>query len=236
MTLSKILVVDDEVSIRKLVSAYLTPEGYQVYTAGDGIEALKAARAYRQEVVVLDLMLPGMDGLEVLAQLRRESDAYVILLTARAEETDKIVGLAVGADDYVTKPFSQRELVARVKAGLRRMQSGARQEEGGVIRTRHVRIDVGSRQVWVRLYAADMGDERLVELTALEFDLLKTLAEHKGRVFNREKLLEMVWGYDYFGEPRVVDVHIGHLRQKLGDERLIATVRVVGYRFEDEAD
>jgi two-component system alkaline phosphatase synthesis response regulator PhoP len=222
----KILVIDDEQSIRKLVSAYLRPEGYEVYTASDGTSGLKAARAYKPDLVVLDIMLPGMDGIELLSQLRRESDVYVIMLTAKAEETDKIVGLSVGADDYVTKPFSPRELVARIKAALRRQYSGSSLRDRNVLVFRHVRIDTGSRQVWV--------DDREIELTAIEFDLLKTLAEHRGMVLSREQLLEKVWGHDFFGEIRVVDVHLGHIRGKLGGEGYIVTVRGVGYRFIDE--
>jgi two-component system, OmpR family, alkaline phosphatase synthesis response regulator PhoP len=225
---AKILVIDDEPSILKLVTAYLNPEGYEVFIAATGNEGLKSARSIKPDLIVLDLMLPGMDGLEVLSQLRRESDVYVILLTARSEETDKIVGLSVGADDYVTKPFSPRELVARVKAGLRRLRSGGGQAEADVLAFRHVRIDTGSRQVFL--------DEEPVELTAIEFDLLRTLAENRGRVLSREQLLENVWGYAYYGEMRVVDVHVGHIRQKLGGESYIATVRGVGYRFEDEAE
>jgi two-component system, OmpR family, alkaline phosphatase synthesis response regulator PhoP len=225
--MAKILVIDDEPSIVNLVTAYLKPEGYDVYTAADGNAGLKAARAYKPDVIVLDLMLPGMDGIQVLSQLRRESNVYVILLTAKTEETDKIVGLSVGADDYVTKPFSPRELVARIKAALRRLQSetGAR-FENTILAFRHVRIDAGARQVTV--------DEKPIELTAVEFDLLKTLAENRGRVLSREQLLETVWGGTYYGEMRVVDVHLGHIRQKLGSETYIATVRGVGYRFEDE--
>jgi len=222
----KILVIDDEQSILKLVSAYLRPEGYEVYTASDGTSGLKAARAYKPDVVVLDIMLPGMDGVELLSQLRRESDVYVIMLTAKAEETDKIVGLSVGADDYVTKPFSPRELVARIKAALRRQHSSSSLRDRNVLVFRHVRIDTGSRQVWV--------DDREIELTAIEFDLLKTLAEHHGMVLSREQLLEKVWGHDFFGEIRVVDVHLGHIRGKLGGEGYIVTVRGVGYRFIDE--
>jgi two-component system alkaline phosphatase synthesis response regulator PhoP len=222
----KILVIDDEQSILKLVSAYLRPEGYEVYTASDGTSGLKAARAYKPDVVVLDIMLPGMDGIELLSQLRRESDVYVIMLTAKAEETDKIVGLSVGADDYVTKPFSPRELVARIKAALRRQYSGSSLRDKNVLVFRHVRIDSGSRQVWV--------DDSEIELTAIEFDLLKTLAEHHGMVLSREQLLEKVWGHDFFGEIRVVDVHLGHIRGKLGSEGYIVTVRGVGYRFIDE--
>jgi two-component system alkaline phosphatase synthesis response regulator PhoP len=222
----KILLIDDEQSIQKLVSAYLRPEGYEVYTASDGTSGLKAARAYKPDLVVLDIMLPGMDGVELLSQLRRESDVYVIMLTAKAEETDKIVGLSVGADDYVTKPFSPRELVARIKAALRRQYSSSSLRDRNVLVFRHVRIDTGSRQVWV--------DDREIELTAIEFDLLKTLAEHRGMVLSREQLLEKVWGHDFFGEIRVVDVHLGHIRGKLGGEGYIVTVRGVGYRFIDE--
>jgi two-component system alkaline phosphatase synthesis response regulator PhoP len=227
--MTKILVVDDEPSIVNLVMAYLKPEGYEVYTATDGNSGLKAARAFKPDLIVLDIMLPGMDGIELLSRLRRESEVYVIMLTAKTEETDKIVGLSVGADDYVTKPFSPRELVARVKAALRRIETGAGsvgREARGVLSFKHIRIDIGARKVSV--------DENPIELTAVEFDLLKTLAENRGRVLSRKQLLERVWGGEYFGEMRVVDVHLGHVRQKLGREDLIATVRGVGYRFEDE--
>ena len=225
--MTKILVIDDEPSITTLVSAYLKPEGYEVYTASDGNAGLKAVRAFKPDLVILDIMLPGMDGIELLSRLRRESQVYVILLTARTEETDKIVGLSVGADDYVTKPFSPRELVARVKAALRRIQAGAGSgSETSVLSFKHIRIDAGARTVNV--------EENPIELTAIEFDLLKALAENRGRVLSREQLLEKVWGGEYFGELRVVDVHLGHVRQKLGREDLIATVRGVGYRFEDE--
>ncbi|MEW5938996.1 MAG: response regulator transcription factor [Chloroflexota bacterium] len=226
MSNAKILIVDDEPSIVKLVEAYLKPEGYEVYTAADGNAGLKAARAFKPDLVVLDLMLPGMDGIEVLTHLRRESDVYVILLTAKTEETDKIVGLSVGADDYVTKPFSPRELTARIKAALRRVARGGGKSGAGVLAFRHVRVDSDAHEVTV--------DDSPVELTALEFDLLRALAESRGRVLTREQLLEKVWGGEYFGETRVVDVHLGHVRQKLGG-RFIVTVRGVGYRFEDES-
>jgi two-component system alkaline phosphatase synthesis response regulator PhoP len=221
---AKILLVDDEPSIVNLASAYLRKEGYELYTAADGAAALKAARIFKPDLIVLDIMLPGMDGLEVLSQLRRESDVYVILLTAKSEEADKVIGLSVGGDDYLTKPFSPRELVARVKSALRRLRSSSR-AEGSVLAFQHVRVDTGSRQVWV--------EDQLVELTTIEFDLLKTLAENRGLVLSREQLLEKVWGYDYYGEARVVDVHIGHVRQKLGED-FITTVRGAGYRFDDE--
>ncbi|MBE9524301.1 MAG: response regulator transcription factor [Chloroflexi bacterium] len=222
MPSAKILVIDDEQSILDLITAYLRQEGYEYYTAVDGPSGLKAARVFKPDLIVLDIMLPGMDGIELLAQLRRESEVYVILLTAKTEETDKIIGLSVGADDYVTKPFSPRELIARIKAALRRLGSGSSAAEGQILVFEQIRIDLGARQVWM--------DEEPIELTATEFDLLKTLAEHRGIVLSRERLLEKVWGHDYFGEIRVVDVHIGHIRQKIG-EGLIATVRGAGYRF-----
>jgi two-component system alkaline phosphatase synthesis response regulator PhoP len=225
---AKVLIVDDESAILNMVSAYLKPEGFEVFTATDGPSGLQAARAYKPDLLVLDVMLPGMDGVEVLTRLRRESDVYVILLTAKTEETDKIVGLSVGADDYVTKPFSPRELVARIKAALRRIKSGGEARGANVLAFEHVRIDTGSRQVWV--------DEQQVDLTQTKFDLLTVLAEHRGMVLSREQLLEKVWGYDYFGDMRVVDVHLGHLRQKLGNDQLITTVRGVGYRFEDRVE
>lgn len=222
---AKILVIDDEPSILSLITSYLRPEGYEVYTAADGPSGLNAARAYKPDLIVLDIMLPNMDGIEVLNQIRRESDVYVIMLTAKTEETDKIIGLSVGADDYVTKPFSPRELVARIKAALRRMSGGQNAPDGGVLVFQHVRIDTGSRRVWV--------DDREVELTSTEFDLLSTIAEHRGMVLSREQLLEKIWGFDYYGELRVVDVHIGHIRHKLGGDYIV-TVRGVGYRFEDK--
>jgi two-component system, OmpR family, alkaline phosphatase synthesis response regulator PhoP len=222
----KILVVDDEPAILNLIVSYLKAELYEVYTASDGPSALKSARAFKPDILVLDLMLPGMDGLEVLSRLRRESNLYVILLTARTEETDKIVGLSVGADDYITKPFSPRELTARIKAALRRLQSGlTADQDQGRLAFHHVIIDRASRQVTM--------DGRQIELTTIEFDLLSALTESHGRVLSRRQLLEKVWGYDYFGEERVVDVHLGHVRQKLGQE-FITTVRGVGYRFDDE--
>jgi len=193
----------------------------------DGPSGLKAARAFKPDLVILDIMLPSVDGIELLSRLCRESEVYVILLTAKTEETGKIVGLSVGADDYVTKPFSPRELTARVKAALRRIQAGAGSgSEMSALSFRHLRMDIGARIISV--------DENPIELTTIEFDLLKALAENRGRVLSREQLLEKVWGGEYFGKMRVVDVHLGHVRQKLGREDLIATVRGVGYRFEDE--
>jgi len=224
MSSAKVLLVDDEQSILNLVEAYLRPEGYEVQTAADGETALAKARAYKPDIIVLDVMLPVKDGIEVLTSLRRESNVYVIMLTAKTEEIDRVVGLSVGADDYLTKPFSPRELVARIKAALRRLQQPT-SEGGQVLVFDHVRIEPGSRQVFV--------DESPVELTAIEFDLLRMLAQHRGQVLTREKLLEKVWGYEYFGDLRVVDVHLGHLRQKLGNREFIQTVRGVGYRFQE---
>jgi two-component system alkaline phosphatase synthesis response regulator PhoP len=226
MTQPKILVVDDEPSILNLVTSYLKSEGFAYHTATDGPSALNAARAFQPDLIVLDIMLPGMDGIEVLSQLRRESDVYVIMLTAKSEEADKVIGLSVGADDYLTKPFSPRELMARIKAALRRLQTGSSVPQKGMITTSYLRIDPSSRQVW--------ADEELVDLTTTEFDLLLVLAEHRGMVISREQLLEKIWGTSYFGEIRVVDVHLGHVRQKLGDHHNITTVRGVGYRFEKE--
>ena len=222
---AKILVIDDEQDILDLVTAYLESEGYDVRTAQDGQAGLEVARRFEPDLIVLDIMLPGMDGMQVLARLRRESEVYVIMLTARAEETDKIVGLSVGADDYVTKPFSPRELVARVKAALRRIQGEA--GPVGELTFAHIRVDPDGRRAWAG------GQE--IDLTTTEFDLLLALAQNAGRVLSREQLLQKVWGYDYYGDDRVVDVHIGHVRQKLGEHsHAIVTVRGVGYRFEDK--
>jgi two-component system alkaline phosphatase synthesis response regulator PhoP len=224
---AKILLIDDEPSIHKVVTSYLKAEGYEFLSAMDGPSGLTSARSFKPDVIVLDVMLPGMDGIELLSNLRRESNVYVIMLTARSEETDKIVGLSVGADDYLTKPFSPRELIARIKAALRRIQSTNKSTEASsILSFSHIRIDSSERRVWM--------DQQLIDLTAVDFDLLIALAQHHGMVLSREQLLEKVWGYDYFGDTRVVDVHIGHVRQKLGGDRFIETVRGVGYRFEDK--
>jgi two-component system alkaline phosphatase synthesis response regulator PhoP len=227
VTTAKILLIDDEPSIHKIVTAYLKAEGYEYLSAMDGLEGLSAARTFKPDIIILDVMLPGMDGIELLANLRRESTVYVIMLTARSEETDIIIGLSVGADDYLTKPFSPRELIARIKAALRRIQNTNNSSDApSTLFFSHVRIDPSARRVWV--------EERLIDLTAVEFDLLVALAQHQGMVLSREQLLEKVWGYGYFGDTHVVDVHIGHLRQKLGDDHFIETIRGVGYRFEDK--
>ena len=225
MQTSRILVVDDEPKIRRIVSSYLIEEGFEVAEAHDGETALELSNA-DLDLVILDIGLPGIDGIEVLRELRTRSDVPVIVVTARAEETDRLIGLSVGADDYVTKPFSPRELVLRVKAILRRSARVMHSSES-VNRFNGLIIDPGSRVVEVD------GDVR--ELTALEFDLLAALAESPGLVLSRRQLIDDVWGWDFVGDERVVDVHIRNLRGKLGDDasesRFIATVRGVGYRF-----
>ena len=227
MTAAKILIIDDESSIHTVLSAYLKAEEYEFQSAYDGSAGLVTARSFKPDIIVLDVMLPGMDGIELLANLRRESNVYVIMLTARSEETDKIVGLSVGADDYLTKPFSPRELVARIKSALRRLQNPTGNSgEPTVLNFANLRIDVSARRVWV--------NENLIDLTSVEFDMLLVLAQHQSMVLSREQLLEKIWGYDFFGDTRVVDVHIGHIRQKLGNESMIETIRGVGYRFEDK--
>lgn len=223
----KILVVDDEQTLLNTVRAYLEQEGYTVQTAVDGRTALLIFRDFQPDLVVLDIMLPEVDGLEVLRQLRQTSDVYVIMLTAKADEADKVIGLGLGADDYVTKPFSPRELVARIKASLRRLSG--RQTTKELIST-HLRVDEEARLAW--------KDGQQLDLTPIEFDLLHTLMRQHGRALSREQLIEQVWGYDYYGDDRVVDVHIGRLRKKVEDDptqpTLIATVWGAGYRFEDK--
>lgn len=222
-----ILVVDDEPRMIRFIRMNLELEGYQVTEARNGLQALEQVRQHLPDLIIMDVMMPEMDGFETLRLLREISTVPVILLTVKSDEEDRIHGLELGADDYVTKPFSPRELVARVKAALRRLQvASGSSAERSVLSFRHVKVDVGAHVVTV--------DESPIELTSIEFELLKALAENHGRVLSREQLLEKVWGGDYFGEIRVVDVHLGHVRQKLGNEELITTVRGVGYRFDDE--
>jgi DNA-binding response OmpR family regulator len=221
------LVVDDEASLVRAVAGYLNHEGYTVDTALDGEAALAAARSAPPDVVVLDLMLPGIDGIEVCRQLRTFSDAYIIMLTARTEEVDKLVGLSVGADDYLTKPFSPRELVARVKAMLRRPRTAGPANTAPVRRVGDLVIDPQAREI-------HLGGVP-VELTRTEFDILDALSARPRMVFTRAQLVESVWGEGWVGDDHLVDVHIGHLRRKLGDDptdsRYILTVRGVGYRM-----
>jgi two-component system alkaline phosphatase synthesis response regulator PhoP len=225
--MTKVLVVDDERNLVELIAGYLRAEGYVVSAAYDGPTAVDLARAERPDLVVLDVMLPEIDGIEVCRRLRQFSDAYVLMLTARSEEVDKIVGLSVGADDYVTKPFSPRELVARVKAMLRRPRAESADVEQQIpLRFGRLVIDKARHEV-------TLGGES-VALTAREFALLATLAAHPSRVFTRAQLLERVWGDEYY-DDHVVDVHVGNLRKKLeedpADPHYIETVRGVGYRF-----
>ena len=216
-----VLVVDDEPIVRDVVVRYLQHEGYETLEAGDGLHAQELLRKHEPSLVVLDLMLPGLDGLELCRWIRARSELPVIMLTARAEEADRIVGLELGADDYLTKPFSPAELVARVKAVLRRTDGAPAPE---VVQAGRVAIDVGRREVRV--------DDGTVELTTKEFDLLKFLAERPGLALSRQQILDGVWGYDWFGDARTVDVHIAQVRKKLGDAVDIHTVRGVGYRLE----
>ena len=227
MTAPRILVVDDEAPMAELVREYLAAEGMDVAVTQDGPSSVEAVRERRPDVVVLDVMLPGIDGFEVLRRVRTFSDTYVIMLTARAEEIDRIVGLSVGADDYLVKPFSPRELVARVKALLRRPRATSGEGDGGRLELGELVIDQPTLSVTLR------GSP--IALTKVEFDLLLALARDAGVVFSRQRLLDRVWGMDYVGDEHVVDVHLGNLRRKLGDDAarpmFIETVRGAGYRF-----
>ena len=222
---AKVLAVDDEPPIIDLVRGYLQREGMTVLVASDGLAALELVRREAPDVVVLDLMLPGLDGIEVCRQLRTFSDAYVLMLTARSEEIDRVVGLSVGADDYLVKPFSPRELVARVKALLRRPRATATSAPSLALPA-GLAVDEARHEVRV--------DGRLAELTPTEFSILAMLARDPGVVVTRQQLLDAVWGVDYVGDDHVVDVHVANLRRKLGDDpdqpRFVETVRGVGYR------
>ena len=217
------LVVDDEPGLVEIVTAYLEREGFEVAVAQDGERAVELARSLNPDVIVLDLMLPGIDGIEACRQIREFSDAYVVMLTAKSEEHEKIVGLTSGADDYLTKPFSPGELVARIRAMLRRPRAAAPQ----LRRFGRLELDTAARELKL--------DGSLVELTKLEFDLIDALSENPRLVLSRAQLLERVWGPRWFGDDHVVDVHIGNLRQKLGDDprssKFVRTVRGVGYRM-----
>ncbi len=226
---AKVVIVDDDEHIRELASLYLRKEGFDVTCACDGTSALEKIQQANASLVVLDLMLPGMSGFDVCKQIRLTSNVPIIMLTARDEDVDKIVGLELGADDYLTKPFNPRELVARVKAILRRAdgQSPAT-DAAAVIRAGSLAIDKQRRE-------ATIGDREL-QLRTKEFDLLAALAENAGIVLTREQLLDRVWGYNFYGETRTVDVHVQHVRAKLGESGLsIVTVRGVGYKLVDQA-
>jgi len=222
------LVVDDEPSLTRVVAGYLEHEGFVVTTAADGEQALAAARREPPDVVVLDLMLPGIDGIEVCRQLRTFTDAYVIMLTARSEEVDTLIGLSVGADDYMTKPFSPRELTARIRVLLRRPRMTAQSSRDPQVRTiGDLSLHTQSREIHVGPTA--------VELTRIEFDLLDALTERPKLAYTRRQLIERVWGPDWVGDEHLVDIHIAHIRAKLGDDaatpRFVLTVRGVGYRM-----
>ncbi len=224
----RILVVDDEPDIRQLVADYLRDDEFIVEELDSGSALLaRLQRANDADLVILDVRMPGPDGIDTLRELRRFSDVHVIMLTAASEETDRLIGLSVGADDYVTKPFSPREVVARVKAVLRRTRTATSEPLSEPLRFDGMTVDIDRHRVEV--------DGSGVDLSALQFTLLRALAESPGRVFARHQLIDRVWGRDFFGEERIVDVHVGNLRKALGDSatepRFIETVRGVGYRF-----
>ena len=226
MSDTRILIVDDEPELRGMLRKYLVNNGFDVDAVATGSEATTYLKATVPDLVILDVGLPDIDGFEVLRKMRAASDVPLIMLTARADEVDRVVGLSVGADDYVTKPFSPRELVARVNAVLRRgrvTETSATE----VLDYTGLRIDTGSREV--------LAGGRSVEMSALEFNLLTALAENPNRVMTRQQLLDRVWGWDHYGVDRVVDVHIGNIRNAIGDDvaapRFIATVRGAGYKF-----
>jgi DNA-binding response OmpR family regulator len=223
-----VLVVEDESSIASFVSLYLKNAGYAVRTAATGAEALSQAETERPDLIVLDLMLPDVDGIEVCRRLRKDSDVPILMLTARDEDVDKIIGLEVGADDYLTKPFNPRELVARVKSILRRSVSDRRESEPRVLKHGQLEIDAGRRE-------ARVGGEE-IQLAPKEFDLLWELLDHNGLVLTRDQLLERVWGYTFAGDTRTVDVHVRQLRRKLGDASPIVTVWGVGYKVAPPRD
>jgi DNA-binding response OmpR family regulator len=223
----RVLVVEDDDTIRRVVVGYLEQEGYEVVEAADGHAAVDLARVDRPDVIVLDLGLPGIDGIEVCRQVRAFTDAYIIMLTARSDEVDKLIGLSVGADDYLTKPFSPRELVARIKVMLRRPRSPAETADVIVRSFGDLRIDPESREVTLA------GEP--IDLTRTEFDILDLLSENPRRVHSRARMIDEVWGQGWVGDERVVDVHVAHIRAKLADDvadpKYVLTVRGVGFKM-----
>lgn len=219
-----VLIVEDEENISSFVAMYLKKEGYEVRIEGTGEEGLAAAEDEEPDVIILDIMLPGIDGFEVCRQLRRDSQVPIIMLTARDTATDKVVGLELGADDYLTKPFDPRELVARVKSVLRRTQAGP----GGI--TENSRIEYNDLVLDPERREITVLDEP-INLTAKEFDLLHYLLLNRGLALSRQQLLEHVWGYDFLGDTRTVDVHINQVRKKIGDAVIIESVRTIGYKL-----
>jgi len=221
-TSQTILVVEDESSIASFIALYLKNAGYAVKAVGTGASALNANVAEKPALIVLDLNLPDMDGIEICRRIRKGSDVPILMLTARDEDVDKIIGLEVGADDYLTKPFNPRELVARVKSVLRRSAPDRRRDEGDELRHGDLVINAGRREVLV-------GDDE-IQLAPKEFDLLWELLDHRGLVLTRDQLLERVWGYTFAGDTRTVDVHVRQIRRKLGEAAPIVTVWGVGYK------
>ena len=228
----RVLVVEDEENLLAALKYNLEREGYAVTTAADGPSGLDSARSVNHDLVILDIMLPGLDGLELCRAIRRESSVPIIMLTAKAEEVDRIVGLELGADDYVTKPFSMRELMARAKAMLRRSRMGQDSPDGAAAPET---IRAGDLVVDLTAHTAALGD-RILELKPREFELLALLMSNRGRAFTRDQLLQRLWGRDYVGDSRTVDVHVRWLREKIesepGKPKRIITIRGVGYRFE----
>lgn len=235
--MSKILVVDDEKPISDIIKFNLTKEGYDVVTAADGQEALTMFSDEKPDLVLLDQMLPEIDGVEVLRQIRSKSEIPVIMVTAKDSEIDKVLGLEMGADDYVTKPFSNRELVARVKANLRSRKAVTQHSDDAVVNTED--IELGDLTIHPQAYMVSKAGQD-IELTHREFELLYYLAQHIGQVMTREHLLQQVWGYDYFGDVRTVDVTVRRLREKIEDNpshpNWLATRRGVGYYLRPEAE
>lgn len=225
VSITRVLVVDDEAPLARIVASYLEHEGFEVRLAHDGLEAVDVAATFRPDVVILDIMLPGLDGMEVCSTLRESTDCYIVMLTARDAEVDKVQALAMGADDYLVKPFSPRELIARIKAMLRRPRLHGMREGNRSVTIGGLEVDPESREVLV--------DGRQIDVTPTEFEILATLVSRPRTAFSRRQLIEAVWGRDWFGDDHVVDVHVGNLRKKMddnaGEPRFIRTVRGVGY-------
>lgn len=229
MNAGTILVVEDERSIRTVIRTYLESAGFTAVCTDNGLDAITLARESQPELMILDLNLPGMDGMEVAARIRQMSDMYILMLTARNEEDDRVAGLRIGADDYLTKPFSPRELVARVEAILRRNRRAASAKPG--FHFQHLSIDPQSHEV--------TANDQLIEMTSTEFNVLLELVRHAGRVLTREQLIDRVWGINFYGNDRVVDVYVGQVRRKIEQatgQSLIQTVRGVGYKFTDQKE
>lgn len=231
----QILIVEDEAEIAQLIQLYLEKEGFTCLTCRDGITAIQIFQEQQPDLIILDLMIPGLDGLEVCARIRQKpgsKDPFILMLTAKGEEIDRIIGLSTGADDYLVKPFSPRELVARVRALLRRtLRQGG---QSRIYQTAHFSVDVDQRVAHRHL---DSSDAETLDLTTLEFDLLTTFLSYPGRVWNRTQLIERLWGSDFYGDERVVDTHVARLRKKIepdpANPTFVKTVIGVGYKFED---